>query len=151
MTLPPGPLQAWLGIKVTRVESLRNGCELNGADFTVEHWFEHIESIKPPVLELENGSGVWFSNNQNAHYLACWPDAALLRRVLEQMAETAGIITVALADAVRIRRTGKYWFAFNYGAEAAFFDPNAEGEFTRTPVVGATHLDAAGVSVWKRE
>jgi beta-galactosidase len=150
-TLPPGPLQAWLGIKVTRVESLRNGCELNGADFTVEHWFEHIESIKPPVLALENGCGVWFSNNQNAHYLACWPDAALLRRVLEQMAKTAGIITVALADAVRIRRTGKYWFAFNYGAEAAFFDPNAEGEFTCTSVVGATHLDAAGVSVWKRE
>jgi beta-galactosidase len=150
-TLPPGPLQEWLGLKVTRVESLRNGCVLDSAGFEIAHWFEHIESVIPPLIVLKNGKGVWFSNKDQAHYLACWPNQVLLRHVLEEVAKTAGISTVALADDVRIRRAGKYLFVFNYGAEAAFFDPNADGEATYAPVVGTAHLEATGVSVWKRE
>ncbi len=149
--LPPGALQAWLGIKITRVESLRDGCVLRGADFSIAHWFEHIESINPPLLSLENGKGVWFSNNDKAHYLACWPDAALLERVIVQIAKTAGITTSALSEDVRVRRVGEHWFAFNYGTDAAFFDPNAGGEQRYVPVVGSERLEAAGVSVWRRE
>lgn len=149
--LPPGVLQQWLGVKVTRVESLRNGCVLSGPDFSVSHWFEHIESANPPLLSLDNGKGVWFSNNDQAHYIACWPSTDLLRYVLEAVTNSAGIKTTPLPDDIRIRRTEKYCFAFNYGAAAAFFDPNADGETAYTPVVGAKHLEAAGLSVWKRE
>lgn len=148
--LPPGPLQDWLGVKVTRVESLRDGCLLRGSDFNIAHWFEHIESVNLPLHSLENGKGVWFSNGDQAHYLACWPDAALLKHVLMQIAETAGITTTALAEDVRVRRIGEHWFAFNYGGFAAFFDPNA-GEGSRyVPVVGEERLEAAGLSVWRR-
>lgn len=150
-TLPPGPLQAWLGVKVTRVESLRDGCVLRGADFSIARWFEHIESVNPPLLSFENGKGVWFSNNDKAHYLACWPDAALLRRVLLQITKTAGITTTALAEDVRARRVGKHWFAFNYGGAAASFDPNSGQGPRYVPVVGTERLEAAGLSVWRRE
>lgn len=149
--LPPGPLQDWIGVKVTRVESLRDGCGLTGADFSIAHWFEHIESINPPLLSLENGKGVWFTNNDRAHYLACWPDAALLKRVLVHIAKTAGITTTALADDVRVRRVGEHWFAFNYGGFSAFFDPNSGQRPRYVPVVGNEWLEAAGLSVWRRE
>ncbi len=149
--LPPGLLKAWLGIKVTRVESLRDGCVLRGAAFSVERWFEHVESLNPPLLSLEDGKGVWFSNRDRAHYLACWPEADLLHQVLKQIAQTAGITTFNLPEDIRIRRAGEHWFAFNYGAEAAFFDPNTDGEAVYAPLVGAAHLETASLSVWKRE
>jgi beta-galactosidase len=149
--LPPGPLQAWLGIKVARVESLRDGCILSGAEVTVAHWFEHIESVNPPLLSLENGKGVWFYNKAQAHYLACWPDQRLLHRVIRQITQAAKIATVPLADDVRVRRAGDHWFAFNYGGKSAVFDPNAGGEISYKSVVGTANLEAAGVAVWKRE
>jgi beta-galactosidase len=149
--LPPGALQSWLGLKVTRVESLRKGCVLHGADFDVAHWFEHIESMQEPVLALKNAKGVWFSNSHKAHYLACWPNQMLLRRVLEQMAKSAKIKIFVLADDVRVRRAGKYWFAFNYGRETGFFDPNVSGGSRYAMLVGTALLQPAGLSVWQQE
>jgi beta-galactosidase len=149
--LPPGPLQKWLGIKVTRVESLRPGCNLTGRQCSASRWFEHVESINPPHLSLENGKGIWFSNDDNAHYLACWPDATLLQRVLTHLASTADITIIALPEGIRLRRAGKYWFAFNYGRESAFFDANADGINAYRSVIGTAHLPAASLSVWKQE
>ena len=60
-------------------------------------------------------------------------------------------VSRALAEDVRARHSGKHLFAFNYGAEGAFFDPNADNEATYIPVVGGAQLAVAGVSVWKRE
>jgi beta-galactosidase len=148
--LPPGPLQAWLGVKVVRVESLRDGHTLSGAEVNVAHWFEHIESVNPPLLSLENGKGVWFCNNDQAHYLGCWPDQALLHRVIGHIAQTTGITTIALADDVRVRRAGDHWFAFNYGKKTAFFDPNVDEEISYAPIVGTIRLEGAGIAVWKR-
>jgi beta-galactosidase len=149
--LPPGPLQEWLGIKVTRIESLRSGCVLSGADFEVSHWFEHVESQNPPLLALNNGKGVWFSNAHHGHYLACWPDAALLRLVLKKIADDAGIATATLTEDIRIRRVGTYCFVFNYGRESAFFEPNADGEAVYTPIIGTPQIEAAGIAVWQQE
>ncbi len=148
--LPPGPLQDWLGIKVTRVESFRPGHVLNSADFMVSHWFEHVESVYPPLLSLEDGRGLWFSNQDQAHYLACWPDAQLLKRVIAHIAENAGIALSPLHDDLRIRRSEKYCFAFNYGRQSAFFDPDAGGETGHVLILGEAQIAAAGVSVWKR-
>jgi len=60
------PFLDWLNLKVTCVESA-------------------IQPLRTP----EDGRGVWFSNNDQAHYLACWPDVALLQRALTQIAKTA--------------------------------------------------------------
>lgn len=116
----------------------------------VAQWFEHIESVNPPLLSLENGKGVWFCNNDQAHYLACWPDQVLLHRVVGHIAQTTGIRTITLADDVRVRRAGAHWFAFNYGKTNAFFDPNVEEKISYAPVVGTTLLEGAGLAVWKR-
>jgi beta-galactosidase len=149
--LPPGPLQSWLGIKVTRVESLRDGYTFDGAGFEIARWLEHTESAKPPLATLENGMGVWFSNDGKAHYLACWPDRKLLRRVLETITESAGIKTVALADDVRTRCVGEFCFAFNYGKKNASFDPNTDSSQKYSPIIGTALLQPAGVTVWQKE
>jgi beta-galactosidase len=150
-SLAPGPLQDWLNLKVTRVESLRDGLAYKGDGFEVRHWIETVETSSKPLARLDDGRGVWFSNGRNGHYLACWPDAALLDRVVTQLAQSAGIATVSLSNDVRVRRAGRHWFAFNYGTQVATFDPNIAGILQYRTVVGSVEITAGGVAVWEAQ
>ena len=149
--LPPGPLQDWLGLKVIRVESLRNGFAYQGDGFAVRHWIETVETSNPPRARLDDGRGVWFSNERNDHYLACWPDAELLNRVIIQLTQSAAIKTVTLPNDIRVRRAGRHWFAFNYGTQAATFDPDIFGTGQYRSVVGSIQIEAGGVAVWEMQ
>jgi beta-galactosidase len=148
-SLAPGALSNWLNLWVTRVESLREGLELAGDDFRIRHWIEHIESPNPPLAISADGRGIWYSNNADGYYLACWPDHNLLRRVIIQLAQSVQIATVDLPEDVRLRRAGDHWFAFNYGRKKAKFDPN---HFSKEPYLqqlGSVEIGPADLSVWR--
>jgi beta-galactosidase len=138
--LAPGPLQSLIPLKVTRVESLRPGVERHGDGVTVRHWHEHVETDLTPRAALDDGRGVWFTQGR-VHYLACWPDTALLARVIGE----AGLPLLTLPEGIRTRRAGDHLFAFNYGAHTNRFDPGAGWE----ALIGEAKLPAAGVAVWR--
>ena len=141
--LPPGELQRLLPIKITRVESLREGVVEMGEGFEFAHWFEHIESPLPPeVITKSERGAVW--QHGSLRYVAGWPDAALLDRLLRRMANETELSVTDLPEGVRVRRTSRYGFAFNYGANAASLPPELGGEF----IVGSQNLAAAGVAIW---
>ncbi len=105
--LPPGPLQPHLPIKIVRVESLdpKQG---------EPRWQEHVEG--DPALE---DGVVW--QKGNLRYVSQWPDAALLDRLVAEMAAEAGIETIPLPRDIRVRRNGTTLYAFNYGPEPTLF------------------------------
>lgn len=50
----------------------------------------------------------------------------------------------------RQMRLGIRRFAFNYGSETCFFNPNAEGETDYHPLIGEARIGSAGLPVWMR-
>jgi beta-galactosidase len=138
--LAPGPLQSLIPLKVTRVESLRPGVEWHGDNVTVRHWFEHVETTLLPRAVLVDGRGIWFSHG-SVHYIACWPNAALLARVIGEL----GLPLRPLPEGIRTRRAGNHLFAFNYATTPAPFDPGHDW----ARLIGREILPAAGVGVWR--
>ncbi len=141
--LPPGPLQVLLPIKVVRVESLRTGWEESGDAFTIRHWLEHVESALQPEVKLNTGQGIVYRNMQ-IRYVAGWPDAALLDRLITAMALDSKTTITPLPDSLRLRRAGKHCFAFNYGNETITLPADPDRHY----VLGHTRLEPAGVAIW---
>ena len=142
-TLAPGPLQAILPLTVTRSESLRDGhCE-PGEGFTLARWLDHIDTALPAEERLADGRGVVFAAGR-IRYVATWPDAALLDRLVARLASEANLDAALLTEGVRIRRAGGVTFAFNYGVSSADVLPPDGAEL----IVGSAALPAAGVAVW---
>jgi beta-galactosidase len=125
-TLPPGPLQTHIAVKVTRVESSR----------AEPRWREDVES------DLPGDDGVYRSGN--CRYLSRWPDAAQLDTLFATMALDSGLPITPLPADLRIRRAGDLTFAFNYGPESVTLPPGSD-----TIIIGETTLPPAGVAVWR--
>jgi len=112
--LPPGDLQRLIPIKVTRVESLRDGVGLAGENGGLVRWCEHIEAPFDPETAATDGQGlVW--RHGTVRYLAGWPDTRLLFNLCTRVAHDAGLATIVLPEGLRVRRTRNHVFAFNYG------------------------------------
>jgi len=79
------------------------------------------------------------------HYLACWPDADLLRSTLKLLCSKAGLATIDLPEAVRLRRRGPLLFAFNYG------DDSWEVPGTHRALLGSGTVPPQGVAVLRAE
>jgi beta-galactosidase len=142
-TLPPGGLQSLVPLKVVRVESLRAGQSLEGAGFSVLHWFEHVEADFEPEQRLVDGRGiVWKSGD--VRYVSGWPSDALIGDVVARMAKRAGLEARTLPDGLRIRRAGRFTFAFNYTTEPVELTISRTARF----LVGSSTLEAAGCAVW---
>ena len=124
--LAPGPLQAHFPLKVTRVETLRG---------TPCQWIEQVETS---LAEIEPG----IHSDGHIHYLSVYPAGAALDRLLFRLAKDSGLDPVVLPDGLRVRRTDKLAFAFNYGADPVEIPNGIIGSF----VLGETRLDAAGVA-----
>ncbi|WP_231731208.1 MULTISPECIES: beta-galactosidase [Sphingomonas] len=143
-TLPPGPLQHAIPISIPRVESLREGLVEAGDGFAITRWFEHVESALAPEIALSDGRGIVYRSGA-MRYLAGWPDAALLHRLIVTMAGEAGLAVADLPRDVRLRRAGELTFAFNYGPEVIDL-----AELTDRPlVIGEALLPPAGVAAWR--
>lgn len=142
--LPPGPLQRHVAVKITRVESLRPGLTEPGGGFAISRWIEQAESDLVPEERLSDGRGIVYAQG-TLRYVAGWPDAALLARLLARMADEAGVATLALPRDVRLRRAGPLVFAFNYGPETVDLAAIIGGDI----VLGERHCPPAGVTVWR--
>jgi beta-galactosidase len=144
--LPPGGLQGLLPLKVVRVESLRDGIVLEGEGFSVSRWLETIEAELTPELKLNSGQGIVFRSGQ-VRYCAAWPDARLLKMLIQQMAAEADLSLDALPEGVRMRRAGNVRFALNYGAAPAKLPIEPGHGF----LVGEQTIPPAGVAVWSND
>jgi beta-galactosidase len=79
-------------------------------------------------------------------YLAAWPDAALLARLMQRMATEAGLATKSLPRDLRLRRAGDTVFAINYGPEPIDLTTINDQPF----IIGDTVLGPASVAAWRQ-
>lgn len=142
--LPPGMLQSLLPLKVTRVESLPAGWSEPGDGFTLNRWLEHIETKLEPEIRLCDGRGAVYRNGA-VRYLCGNPDERLLMQLIESMANDAAIATRRLHDDIRIRRSGNFGFAFNYGPEAVEIPDTEDLNW----ISGGPCIAPASVSIWQ--
>ncbi len=147
-TLPPGQLQALLPLKIVRVESLRDGVTMAGTEFSIRHWFEHVETDLTPEDCLSDGRGVTYKSGR-FRYLAAWPDSNLLRLIVRRMAEEAGQALVDLPHGLRLRRAGDVRFAFNYGTSPLDLSVHVDGAQDFNYVIGNHQIAPANVAVWR--
>jgi beta-galactosidase len=117
-SLPPdGRVKA----RVLEVSSLRTGLRVKvtgKVKGTASRWVEVVENKGATVLaKFEDGTPALVASG-NHHYLACWTDEGLLFSTVKLLASKAKLKTLALPDAIRLRRRGTMLFAFNYGAKA---------------------------------
>ena len=140
--LPPGKLQALFPAKVTHVESLRPGLTHPGEGWQVARWLEHLETAATPELVADDGTTACWKHGQ-VRYLAAWPQAALIGKVIARAAQDAGLTTHALPVGLRLRRAGQRCFAFNYAHAPRDLPASLTGQLE----LGARTLPAAGVAV----
>lgn len=145
VNLPPGPLAELTGTRQTQVASLRPGLgdAVNGkVSGEAIRWREYLETTSDVLGTFENGDPALTGNNGH-HYLACWPDEALLSSTLSLLAEKAGLATLEVPSHIRIRRRGNLTFAFNYGTED--WAVPVSGDF----VLGASVLKPQEIAIWR--
>jgi beta-galactosidase len=146
--LPPGPLQAKLSMRVTRVESLRPGAgpgvEVADRAFAGRLWREVIETDLVPLATFADGGAAWIGH-KSWHYLATWPEAALLDHVIARVALEANLPVEALDEGVRRRRRGDVRFAFNFAPEARPTPAPSDARY----LLGGPDLPPAGVAAWR--
>ncbi len=144
--LAPGPLQAIVPVKVTRVESLRPGMGADGASdgtsWRVQGWVEDIRSRLTGEMATDTGvPTLWRAGA--IRYVAAQGDAAYLNALLGAAAHDAGLDPLTLGAGVRVRRAGGRTFVFNYAAEPRVCPEGVTGSF----IIGGPVLPPAGVSV----
>lgn len=140
--LPPGPLQALIPGSVVCVESLRPGVTHRGESFEISRWLEHIEGELDAELVADDGTvAVW--KHGRVRYLATWPEPGIAAQVFTRAAREAGLSVIELPEGVRVRRTDRFCFAFNYGEQSVALPSELAGE----PLVGGRTLPPAGVAV----
>jgi beta-galactosidase len=129
---------------VTHSESLRDGHAEAGDGFALTRWFDHVATDLSPEDWLVDGRGIVFAHGK-VRYVATWPDADLLDRLVVRLAGEAGIAHELLPIGVRIRRAGDVTFAFNHGAEPAKVAIPVDARI----LIGSAQLAPAGVAVWQ--
>lgn len=144
-TLPPALPDDVLGVRVSRIETLRadTPAPVKGGG-TFKFWREYLEvgAGTGTVLSAEDGVPALVAKG-NHHYLGGWPDQDLLLSILRGLSEQAGLAIRELPDGVRLRRHGQHVFALNYGATP--FDL-ADLGWSRDLLLGEAVLAPSGVA-----
>ncbi|KAF1041663.1 MAG: Beta-galactosidase [Herbaspirillum frisingense] len=148
-TLPPGPLQAILPMRVWRVESLRpnvtEAVQLDGQHGRAAHWRDLIEGEGIDILAAFGDGHPAIVRHQRVHYLASIFDADFTAGVFAQIARAAGLAPQHLPEGLRLQRRGGLVFALNY-ADAPLTLPDADGaDF----IVGGPELAPQGVAIYR--
>lgn len=130
--MPPNISQ--LDCKVSYTETFSTGSKrpLKQGGF-IQTWFEKLEGTFDTLESLEDDSPILVANN-HLHYIASWPDAKAMQRILKSLTNMAGVTTTELPEGVRIRETASHRFIFNYNNKSVSFEEQT--------------LPAAGV-IWK--
>lgn len=149
-TLPVGPLQSLLPVKVARVESLRphvtRALSWGNKQFSCGAWAETIEASGEieTLASFANGAPALVRKDRRV-YLAAWPSRELASAVTQFALDEAGVESLALPEDVRVRRRGGITFAFNYGSDSASAPSKASARY----VLGAQMIGAHNLSAWK--
>ncbi len=118
--LAPGPLRTLIPMQISEVSSLRPGLSegvTGEVEGRAERWREYLDTAATVEARFSNGDPALVAK-ANHHYLACWPDPALLRTTLRRLAGKASLTVSDLPEHIRIRRRGDLTFVFNYGETA---------------------------------
>ena len=121
-SLPPALTK--IECKVTHVETFAKGHERDWhGGGTAQFWLEHCElGAGVEVLEtLEDGTPTLFKQNE-LHYLAAWPDAVVLQRLLKSQLAELNIEVYELPEGVRRRVSKEKQILFNYNPFAVDVD-----------------------------
>ncbi|MDZ4095431.1 MAG: beta-galactosidase [Paracoccaceae bacterium] len=116
MPLPLPPNLPGLACTVARVESLPPDLPVplvKGGNFV--HWREKTEAAE--VREATKDGWPALVGAGAIRYLAGWPDAAALARILTGLCAEQGIKTEVMPKGLRRRDAGKHSFFFNYNPE----------------------------------
>lgn len=145
--LPPGPLQGLIPIRIVEVGSLRPGLEraVTGAvEGRITRWLDRIETALEPLARCADGAPALVAHGSR-HYLAGWPDRALLTATLRHLLVAAELPVLELPEALRLRRRGDLTFAFNYGPDPLPVPAPAGATF----LLGGPQLPAHDVACWR--
>ncbi len=112
--LPPGALRSIFNGTVSKSESLRPGLVHQAKGWEAAGWLDHIETAASPEMVADDGTIASYRQGR-VRYLAAWPQGALIDELTARAAQDAGLALMALPEGMRIRRSGRYVFAFNYG------------------------------------
>ena len=145
--LGPGLLQTHLPAKVVRVESLRPGAEpsvrIGDHTFAGKLWRDDLETNLAPHAVFEDGKPAWVSH-EGWHYLATWPDAALMDEIIKTLAVEAGLESRPQAEGIRTRDRDGVRFAINFAPEPRATPAPANTVF----LLGDATLSPGGVAAW---
>ncbi len=143
--LAPGPMRELLGLRVTQVASLPPKVidHVKGkVGGRAQRWREYVETTSTVLARFGNQDAAFIAK-QNHHYLACWPDHALLHAAMALLAKKAKLKTTKLPPHIRMRKRGAFVFAFNYGVKSWSIPKSAK------PVLGQRNIPPQGFSIWK--
>lgn len=151
-TLPPGPLQQLLPMKVIGVESLMPGLTV-GLNWGGRHghalrWREQVEAGPgTEVLARFDDHSPALLNSGNVYYLAGWFDHALHLAIFTHAASQAGLAPAPLPSGLRLRRHGGLCFAFNFGTDIQHVGAasGAAADF----VLGSAQVGPGQVAAWR--
>ena len=116
--VPMGPNLPGLRATVTRVESLPPFADVPlAAGGVVRRWFEALETDAEVFERTRDGRPV-LAGGGRVGYLAGWPDARALDRIIRREAALGGLPTLDLPPGLRVRDTATHRFWFNYASEA---------------------------------
>ena len=133
--VPLPPNLPGLDATIARVESLPPDVPVpltQGGNF--RHWREKLETTAT-VVEASADGWPALIRAGGLHYLAGWPDAEALNRILMVLCREQGLKTLALPEGLRCRDSATHRFYFNYGDAPVVWD--------------GMDIPAAGV-VWRR-
>lgn len=148
-TLPPGPLQSLIDLKVTRVESLppdvQDQITWANKSYPSGLWRERLVSqTAETTVRFRDGDAAAMAQGR-CHYLGFWPDEMFLTDYLAALAEAAGLPIRRLDEALRLRRRGDLTFAFNYGDRPMPTPAPPAADY----VLGGPEIAAHDLAVWR--
>jgi beta-galactosidase len=143
--MPPDLPEGLPGLVVSRVETLRAEAPVavEGGGM-LKFWREFAAPGKAEVSIAAHDGWPVLIRHGALSYLAGWPDEILMRRILEKLAQEAGLATTWLPEGLRIRRQGNRLFAVNYGDQPC--DLAAFG-IGGKPLLGDLVLQPSGVAI----
>ena len=115
--VPLGPNPPGLRATVTHVESLPPFAEVPLAGGgAVRRWIEALETDAEALERTRDGRPV-LAGGGRVGYLAGWPDARALDRIVRREAAAQGLPVLDLPPGLRVRDTAAHRFWLNYASE----------------------------------
>lgn len=130
IALPLGPALPGLDTKVSHVESLPPGTEvqlLSGGSML--RWMETVED-SPDAVERTLDGRIAILRSEKMTYLAGWPSDDLMDEIVAEACMRAGVMRTPVPEGLRVRDTATHRFLFNYSP----IDITWQG--TRIPAAG---------------